>query len=122
MTTFNKLQNLPPSNTPEMRAYMGAILEVTGLMSGEGFPLEFFMRHFATHLKPKKSFPYPTLRKEDDGTYYLTDEGRLYFQRRLTDDPVVPGQTVSRAEIIESMRQILSPEPGKGWTSFTVDL
>jgi len=122
MTTFNKLRTLPASNTRDMRAYMGAILEITGLMSGEGFPLECFMSNFATHLKPKTTFPYPTLRKEDDGTYYLTEEGFQYFQRRLTSDPVTAGQAVSRAEIIEMMRHILSLEPDTDWTSFDVNI
>lgn len=120
---LNKL-NTPPknANSREMRAYMAAILEVTGMMSGQGFPLRKFMKNLATHLNPKARFPYATLREDDDGLIYVTVNGLRFFSSRLTSQPIISGQHVSRVEVVEMIRRIVAQKPGKGWSSFVVEL
>lgn len=122
MTTFNKLSDPPTANSRDMRAYMQAILETTGLMAGQSFPLEYFMSNYRTHLTEKTNFNYPTLQKNSDGTYELTPEGYNFFQSRLTSDPILAGQKVSRSEVVEMSRNILASEPHIGWESFDVVL
>ena len=120
MTTLNRLIELPSANSRAMRAYMQAILETTGLMAGQAFPMELFMRNYRTHLEPKANFPHATMRKNGDGTYELTTEGVQYFSSRLTQAPVIAGQTVSRSEVMEMMRAIVAPAATEGWESFEV--
>jgi hypothetical protein len=94
-----------------MRAYMQAILEATGLMAGERFNISRFMRNYRTHLDAGR------LQKHGDGSYSLSELGRLYFISRLTDDPVVKGQLVSRAEVVEMLRKITLDCPAEGWVA-----
>lgn len=117
---LNKLRALPPSNSRHMRAYMAAILEVTGMMSGEGFPLRLFMNHISTHLRPKVGFPYATLREDADGLIFVTDPGYVFFRSRLSSSPVVAGQRVTRGEVVDMIRFIVAPSPAAGWTSIDV--
>ena len=84
---FCKLTKLPAANSPEMRAYMAALLEVSGMMSRQGFALTEFLGNLRTHLEPKASYPYAALRVEADGLAYLTEEGHRFFASRLTIDP-----------------------------------
>ena len=49
MRILNKMVDPPPANSREMRAYMQAILEATGLMAGERFDIARFMRNYRTH-------------------------------------------------------------------------
>ncbi len=93
-----------------MRAYMQAILEATGLMAGERFDISRFMRNYRTHLEAGR------LQKYSDGSYSLSESGRQYFISRLTDDPVVNGQHVSRAEVVEMLHKITANSPADGWT------
>ena len=122
MTTLNRLCKPPDAITPEMRAYLAAILEVTGMMSGQGFPLSLFMVNFRTHLRPKVRFPHATLEKHTDGLFYVTEEGWRFFSSRLTERPVIAGQTVSRSEVLVMARRILAVRPAGGWESFSVSL
>lgn len=119
---LNRLINPPLATSREMRAYMGAILEVTGMMSGQGFPLQKFMRNFATHMSPKAGFPHATLRQGSDGLVYVTPKGWEYFSSRLTDKPITRGQRVGRREIVEMIRCIVAPSPPAGWQSFEVEV
>ncbi|MQM32101.1 MAG: hypothetical protein CRU78_16960 [Candidatus Accumulibacter phosphatis] len=109
MRALNKMINPPPANSRYMRAYMQAILEATGLMAGERFDISRFMRNYRTHIEAGR------LLKHDDGSYSLSDVGRQYFIRRLTDDPVVKGQLVSRAEVVEMLRNITADRAVDGW-------
>ena len=120
MVTLNRLRKPPNASTREMCAYMGAILEVTGMMSGQGFPLPLFMDNFRTHLTPKAQFQYATLEQRPDGLFYITSEGWRFFASRLTNRPVIPGRQVSRAEIVEMARRILASHPEDDWEAFDV--
>ena len=120
MTTLNRLSESPPANSREMRAYMAAILEITGLMSGQGFPLKLFMTNYATHLVPKAKFPHATLEIRLNGLHYVTEPGRRYFSSRLSIAPLVAGQSVTRREVIDMIRKIMSPAPLQGWQSFNI--
>lgn len=122
MTTLNRLIECPSANSRAMRAYMQAILETTGLMAGQAFPMEYFMANYRTHLQPKANFPHATMRKNSDGTYELTPEGVRYFSSRLTQEPAVAGQKVSRSEVIEMSRAIVAPAAPEGWQSIEVQL
>jgi hypothetical protein len=122
MITLNRLCEPPVAITREMRAYLAAILEVTGMMSGQGFPLSLFMENFRTHLRPKVRFPHATLEKHTDGLFYVTAEGWRFFSSRLTELPAIAGQTVSRPEVLEVARKILAVRPEVGWESFSVSL
>jgi len=66
MITLNKLVKSPVANSREMRAYMQAILEATGLMAGERFDISQFMRNYRTHLETGR------LQKHADGQYSLS--------------------------------------------------
>ena len=122
MTTLNRMMELPSANSRVMRAYMQAVLETTGLMAGQAFPMELFMKNYRTHLEPKANFPHATMRRNGDGTYELTPEGVQYFSSRLTQEPAVAGQKVSRAEVVEMLRAIVGPVALEGWESFEVQL
>ncbi|NVK41576.1 MAG: hypothetical protein HWE39_10065 [Oceanospirillaceae bacterium] len=121
MATFNRIATPPNANTSEMRAYMQALLEVSGMMAGQAFPLGLFMKNFKTHLEPKRSYPYAVLIKSGE-LYSLTPEGVGFFSSRLTSSPVVSGQKVSREEVLSMTRKILQAEPPEGWLQFQVDL
>lgn len=109
MRVLNKMITPPPSNSRDMRAYMQAILEATGLLAGERFDISHFMRNYRTHLEAGR------LKKHSDGSYSLSEPGRQYFISRLTDDPVVKGQLVSRAEVVEMLHKITANRPADGW-------
>lgn len=94
-----------------MRAYMQAILEATGLMAGERFNISLFMRNYKTHLDSGR------LQKHQDGTYSLSEPGRQYFISRLTEEPVVKGQLVSRTEVLEMLHRITANSPPEGWST-----
>lgn len=120
MTPLNRMIEVPSANSRAMRAYMQAILEVTGLAAGQMFPMELFMKNYKTHLEPKSNYPHPTMLKNAGGIYQLTPEGQYYFSSRLTQDPVVTGQKVSRSEVVEMIRAIVAPTVPDGWESFEV--
>ena len=111
MRSLNKLVAPPPSNSRAMRAYMQAILEVSGLMAGERFDISRFMSNYRTHLETDR------LQKHSDGTYSLSDLGRQYFISRLTDEPVTKGQLVHRSEVVEMISNITTDPPLAGWIS-----
>lgn len=117
---LNRLITLPSVNSSAMRAYMAAILEVTGMMSGEGFPMQKFLRHFSTHLAPKRGFPYPTLRRDSDGLVYVTDEGLRFFASRFTSSPAIRGQRTSRFEVIQMIRCMVATAAPAGWEAIEV--
>ena len=113
---LNRLINPPqPANSSEMRAYMAAILEVTGMMSGQGFALRSFLNHLATHLKPKVSFPHATLREGANSLIYVTEPGLRFFASRLTTSPMIKGQYVQRSDVIQMIRHIVASAPASGW-------
>ena len=122
MPTLNRLIDLPPANSRSMRAYMQAILEVTGLMAGQEFPMKLFMENYRAHLEPKANFPHATMQKTSADLYRLTSEGVQFFSSRLTQAPVITGQQVSRAEVIEMIRAIVSAEAQNGWEAFSIQL
>lgn len=110
MRTLYKLAAPPAANTRAMRAYMQAILEVTGLLAGERFDISRFMGNYRTHLSSGR------LLRHADGEYSLSEEGRRYFIRRLSEEPMVKGQLVSRAEVVEMLGKITANQPAPGWT------
>jgi hypothetical protein len=112
---FCKLTELPAANSGEMRAYMAALLEVSGMMSKQGFELTVFLGNLRTHLEPKTSFPHSTLRVGDDGLVYVTDQGHRFFASRLMGTPIVSGQSVTRSAVLEMARRILADSPAQGW-------
>jgi len=114
MATLNKMITPPPANSRDMRAYMQAILEVTGLMAGERFDISRFMGNYRTHLEAGR------LEMHSDGQYSISNEGRQYFTSRLTNDPTVKGQAVSREEVISMLRQITAASAAPGWQQFEV--
>lgn len=119
---LNRLTALPAANSRAMRAYMAGILEVTGMMSGQGFPLRRFMNHLSTHMEPKVGFPYATLREGGNDLVYVTDEGLRFFASRLTGSPIIKGQRVSRPEVVDMIRCIVALTPSSGWERFDVSL
>jgi hypothetical protein len=93
-----------------MRAYMQALLEVSGLLAGKAFDLKSMLGNFKTHLDEGR------FERTDDGRVLLTDIGRSYFSGRLTD------QKVSREEVLAMIRNIASLQPIQGWERVEVDL
>lgn len=116
MAFLNKMITPPTANSRDMRAYMQAILEVTGLMAGERFDISRFMGNYRTHLESGR------LEMHSDGQYSISDEGRQYFISRLTTDPEVKGQVISREEVISMLRQITAESAAPGWQKFEVFL
>lgn len=114
MRVLNKMVDPPAANSRDMRAYMQAILEATGLMAGERFDISRFMQNYRTHLETGR------LQKHSDGSYSLSELGRQYFISRFTDDPIVKGQHVSRAEVLEMLNKITADHPLEGWTSIDI--
>lgn len=113
---LNRLNKPPIASSRAMRAYMAALLEVSGMMSGQPFPLHLFMENFATHLRPKAKFPFPTMRKTSNDLYVLTPEGIRFFSSRLSLNPIIPGQRVNRSEVLEMTRRIVEDRPALGWS------
>ena len=110
------------TNSSSYRAYMNAALEVTGMMAGQRFPLEELMGNMATHLAPKEGIGIgPVLEKLPDGNYILTNDGREFFSRRLTDQPMQRGRCTTREEVVEMIRRIVATEPPEGWEAFDVE-
>jgi hypothetical protein len=105
-----------------MRAYMAALLEVSGMMSGQGFALRKVLNHISTHLEPKVRFPHATLREAENGLIYVTQEGHRYFSSRLSGEPIVPGQHVTRREVIEMIKKILAEQAQPGWEQIEAEL
>lgn len=121
MQTLNRWKS-KSTNSSSYRAYMNAALEVTGMMAGQRFPLEDFMGNMATHLAPKEGIGIgPVLEKLQDGNYILTNDGRDFFTRRLTDQPMQHGRGTTRKEVIEMIRRIVATEPPEGWEAFEVE-
>lgn len=121
MMTLNRWKS-KSSNSSSYRAYMNAALEVTGMMAGQKFPLEEFLGNMATHLAPKEGIGIgPVLEKLPDGNYIITHDGREFFARRLTDQPMQRGRGTTREEVVEMIRRIVATEPPEGWESFTVE-
>jgi hypothetical protein len=114
---FNRLLELPHATSAEMRSYMAALLEVSGMMSGQGFELTVFLGNLRTHLAPKAGFPHATLRIAANGLVYLTPDGHRYFASRLTSEPITRGQHVLRSAVVASIRSIVAPSPPVGWAA-----
>jgi hypothetical protein len=112
---FCKLSVLPAANSRDMRAYTAALLEISGMMSNQGFELTRFLGNLRTHLEPKAHFEHAALSTSANGLTYVTPEGHRYFASRLTPHPIVDGQRVSRVEVIEMIRKILASAPAPGW-------
>lgn len=117
---LNKMSKPPVINSSEMRAYLAAILEVTGMMSGQGCALKVFLNNLATHMKPKVSFLYATLRESPNGLIYITKPGFRFFASRLSASPIVKGQHVKRSEILQMIRCIVAPTALSGWEQVDV--
>ena len=113
MPHLNRMIAPPPSNSRDMRAYMQAILEATGLLAGERFDISHFMQNYRTHIDNGR------LLKHSDGRYSLSEDGRRYFISRLTDDPVERGQLVNRAEVIEMLGKVTAPQAIDGWVAIS---
>ena len=97
-----------------MRAYVQAILEVTGLMAGERFDISRFMSNYRTHLENGR------LQKHNDGSYSLSSLGREYFISRLNNEPATKGQLVHRSEVVEMIHYITTDAPPAGWTPIAI--
>lgn len=92
------------------------------MMSGQGFALRKVINNLATHLKPKVSFPYPTLRQADNGLVYVTEQGHRFFSSRLSAAPVVKGQHVTRREVVAMIKIMVAHTPPEGWERIEADL
>jgi hypothetical protein len=100
---------------------MNAALEVTGMMAGQRFPLQEFMENIGTHLAPKREIGIgPVFIKLQDGNYVLTNDGREFFTRRLSDNPMQHGRGTTREEVVEMIRHIVATEPPEGWEAFEI--
>lgn len=117
MLKLNRLKQSPIANTREMRAYMQAILEVTGLYADEAFEIELFMKNYRTHLENGR-----LSKDRSSDLYKLTDIGKTYFSSRLSGQPISRGQHISRAEVIDMIRQVTAKTPKDGWESFEFQL
>lgn len=94
---------------------MAALLEISGMMSGQGFALKKFLCNISTHLASKVKFPHATLRQGDHEPIYIAAEGLRFFSSRLTKAPMIAGQHVKRSEIVEMIRRIVSTKAAEGW-------
>lgn len=119
---LNKLTTVPAANSRPMRAYMAALLEITGMMSGQGFALRKILKNISTHLGPKAQFPHATLREAESGLIYVTPEGHRYFSSRLSGEPIIGGQHVTRREVIEMIKNILAEQIEPGWEQVEAEL
>jgi hypothetical protein len=119
MPTLNRWKS-KSTNSSTYRAYMHAALEVTGMMAGQKFPLEVFMGNMKPHLISKPGIG-PVLVKLQDGNYLLTNDGREFFSRRLSSQPMQPGRGTTRVEVVEMIRCIVASEPPEGWEAFEVE-
>lgn len=118
MPTLNRWKS-KSTNSSSYRAYMNAALEVTGMMAGQRFPLELLMGNMATHLAPKEGIGIgPVLERLSDGNYILTNVGREFFARRLTNQPMQRGRGTTREEVVEMIRRIVAIEPPENWEAF----
>ncbi len=109
------LNRLPESernktNTRQMRAYMQALLEVSGLLAGEAFELRAMLGNFGTHMDAGR------FESVADGKVRLTTSGREYFSERLLSG------AVTREEIIEMIRNITAETPPPNWVTLAVKL
>jgi hypothetical protein len=101
---LNRLTTTPDGGR-ELWAYTAAILEVTGMMSAQPFPLDQFYDNFSGHKAAGR------IVKAADG-YILSPDGYRYFSGRLTGEN---SQRIDRAAVLELIRLIVAPEPAEGW-------
>lgn len=82
-----KLKTTPSGK--RLWTYMAAILEVTGMIRGEAYPLNKFLSNFKTHLEAQRIVRNP------DG-YKLSQKGQDYFNDRYNAGSP---QHIDRAEV-----------------------
>ncbi len=112
MATLNRLpeSDRNKTNSRQMRAFMQALLEVSGLVAGQEFDLKSMLGNFKTHLESGR------FEQVSGGQVRLTAAGREYFSERLFSGKV------SRQEVIEMIRNITSVNPPPNWEPTEVDL
>lgn len=93
-----------------MRAFMQALLEVSGLVAGQEFDLKAMLGNFKTHMDSGR------FERVEGGKVRLTGMGREYFSDRLFTGKV------SREEVIEMIRNITSENPPPNWEPVKVEL
>ncbi len=90
---MNSTQLFKLETTPSGRrlwTYMAAILEVTGMIRGEAYPLNKFLSNFKTHLDAQ------SITRTPDG-YQLTPRGKDYFNDRYSAGSP---QHIDQAEVV----------------------
>jgi hypothetical protein len=102
---LNRLITTPSGR--ELWTYTAAILEVTGMMSGQAFPLDRFYGNFSGHLTAGR------IRQTSDGCV-LTKAGYQYFSQRLNGSN---GQRIERPDVLQMIRLIVASQPALGWES-----
>lgn len=112
MTTLNRLPESErnKTNSRQMRAFMQALLEVSGLLAGQEFDLQTMLGNFKRHMDSGR------FERGEVGKVRLTDVGREYFSDRLFLGKV------SREEVIEMIRNITSANPPANWEPVQVEL
>ena len=93
-TQLFKLKTTPSGK--RLWTYMAAILEVTGMIKGEAFPLNAFLGNFKTHLDAQR------IMRSSDG-YKLSQKGLDYFNDRYASGSP---QHIDRAEVEQYMHGI----------------
>lgn len=105
---MNSIQLFKLKATPSGRklwTYMAAILEVTGMISGEAYPLNKFLGNFKTHLDAQRIVRVPT-------GYKLTPKGQDYFTDRYNAGSP---QHIDRAEVEQFIRGIKTGAGTDDW-------
>ena len=112
MTILNRLPESErnKTNSRQMRAFMQALLEVSGLMAGEEFDLKAMLGNFKTHMDAGR------FESVAGGKVRLTRLGREYFSERLFSGKV------SREEVIEMIKNITAECPPPNWVPKEVQL
>lgn len=111
MTTLNRLPESErnKTNSRQMRAFMQALLEVSGLLVGEEFDLKSMLGNFNTHVESGR------FDRVSGGKVRLTVAGQEYFAERIFSGKV------SRQEVIEMIRNITCLSPPLGWEPVEVE-
>lgn len=93
-TQLYKLKATPSGR--RLWTYMAAILEVSGMIRGEVYPLNKFLGNFKTHLDAQRISRTPA-------GYQLTPTGKDYFNDRYNAGSP---QHIDRAEVEQFVRGI----------------
>jgi len=103
MSNLFKLETTPSGK--ELFAYMAAILEVTGMMKGDEYPIKKFLGNISTHLEAERII------RSGNG-YKLTAKGVDYFMDRFN---IANSQCVSRGEVDRMIKGITTGVGAGTW-------